>query len=110
MTGTWCGPCKREIPFFEQIIQANTDENLIFIYISLEYQNEKKWKESIKQKKLHGINLYAEGQMHCAELKELNINYVPRFILIDKNGYLVNASANAPSDGLGEQIIIHFTD
>jgi thiol-disulfide isomerase/thioredoxin len=110
LTGTWCGPCKKEIPFFEQMIQANTDENLTFIYISLENNNEKKWKESIVQKKLHGVNLYAEGQMKCAELKELNINYVPRFILIDKNGFLVDGNANAPSDGLDEQINMLFNN
>ncbi|HWY10151.1 MAG TPA: TlpA disulfide reductase family protein [Bacteroidia bacterium] len=102
--GTWCGPCKKQIPFLEKIINSNTHSDIVFIYISLENNNIKKWKDYVRNKKLHGINLYAEGNFQSKELSGFNISFVPRVLLIDKKGYLINANANAPSDGLAEQI------
>ena len=50
----------------------------------------------VKDKNLSGVQLYAGKDTKFAE--EYLINGIPRFILIDPKGNIVNANAPRPSD------------
>lgn len=94
---TWCGPCKKEIPFLKEVEKAYHDKNIAFVSISIDspkaYQ---KWKDMVKDKELGGIQLYAKGDQKFTDAYK--VRGIPRFILLDTEGNIINADAPRPSN------------
>lgn len=92
---SWCGPCRREIPFLNQLKVKFADKNIEIIGISLD-ENKADWENAIKGEGLTGVQLYAGGWENelCDFFK---ITGIPRFILLDKQGKIINANADRPS-------------
>ncbi|MFS4455664.1 TlpA family protein disulfide reductase [Maribacter sp. 2304DJ31-5] len=97
MWATWCGPCKAEIPFLKEVEKAYHGKNISFVSISIDRQKAyDTWRGMVAEKELSGIQLYAkEDETFAAAYK---ISGIPRFILIDPEGNIVNADAPRPSD------------
>lgn len=95
---TWCGPCRAEIPFLKEIEAKYHDKNIEFVSISADVQKDyEKWKTFVNEKQLGGIQLFADKNWESDFLKAYGINSIPRFILIDPNGVVVDADAARPS-------------
>ena len=94
---TWCGPCKREIPFLKDVEKEFEHKNIAFVSISTDRPNKyDAWKQMIEDRQMGGIQLYSgEDQSFSVEYQ---INSIPRFILIDPDGNIVDANAPRPSD------------
>jgi thiol-disulfide isomerase/thioredoxin len=102
---TWCGPCIKQIPFLKTLEKEYKRKNIEFISISTDEARrsggswdaaEKKWKDFIKARQLTGTQLWA-GQDFSFQ-QAYQINAIPRFILIDPQGNIVDANAPRPSD------------
>ncbi len=52
----------------------------------------------MKEKELGGAQLFADKNWMSDFIKAFNINSIPRFILIDPSGNVVDADAARPSD------------
>ena len=52
----------------------------------------------VKDKDLGGIQLIADNGFNSTFIKDYKINSIPRFILIDPEGNVVNADAPRPSN------------
>jgi len=95
---TWCGPCRAEIPFLKQVEQKYHDKNIVFISISVDTDKDfEKWKTFVKEKELGGVQLFADKNWNSDFIRSFSINSIPRFILIDPNGKVVQADAPRPS-------------
>ena len=95
---TWCGPCRAEIPFLKEIEAKYHGKNIEFVSISADVQKDyDKWKNFVTEKELGGIQLYADKNWESDFLKAFGITSIPRFILIDPNGIVVDADAARPS-------------
>ncbi|MFY0714450.1 TlpA family protein disulfide reductase [Seonamhaeicola sp. NFXS20] len=108
---TWCGPCKREIPFLQEIEKKYHNKNIEFVSISVDngrgYKGEtpeaKKaasvegWKKMIAEKNMSGIQLLADKDWKSDFVQGYQIRGIPRFILIDPDGNVVDANAPRPS-------------
>lgn len=96
---TWCGPCKEQIPYLEKVAEKYHGKNIEFVSISVDndkdYDN---WKAMIKEKQMKGIQLLADKQFKSEFVQKYLINGIPRFILIDPNGNIVESSALRPSN------------
>ena len=100
---TWCGPCIREIPFFEEVQKEFQNKNIRFISISIDERNRSlynydKWIEYVKDEKLSGIHLFADNAWKSEFIKSYNINSIPRYLLIDDKGFIISSDAPRPSD------------
>ncbi|WP_457618853.1 TlpA family protein disulfide reductase [Lutibacter sp.] len=96
---TWCGPCKREIPFLKELEGKYRGKNIEFVSISVDkYADHDKWQKMVKEKELKGIQLFSDKDWDSDFVKEYLIKGIPRFILIDPNGNIVNSNAPRPSD------------
>ncbi|WP_298553777.1 TlpA disulfide reductase family protein [uncultured Algibacter sp.] len=94
---TWCGPCKAEIPSLKRIEKAYHDKNIVFVSISLDRANAyQTWRDMVDDKKMSGIQLYAKGDEKFA--RDYNVSAIPRFILIDPKGNVVDENAPRPSN------------
>ena len=104
---TWCGPCKAEIPFLKELEKEYHDKNIEFVSISIDngrgYKDnslelsKEGWKKMIADKKMGGIQLFSDKAWKSAFVKGYKINGIPRFILIDPNGNVVEANSSRPS-------------
>ena len=95
---TWCGPCRGEIPFLQKVEEKYQGKNIAFVSISIDVQKDfEKWKKFVNDKQLGGIQLFADKDWNSDFVKNLGINGIPRFILIDPTGKIVNTDAPRPS-------------
>jgi thiol-disulfide isomerase/thioredoxin len=95
---TWCGPCRAEIPFLKKAEEKYHDQNISFVSISIDQLKDvEKWKTLIKEKELGGVQLFADNDWNSQFVKDFGITGIPRFILIDPMGKIVNADAARPS-------------
>lgn len=96
---TWCGPCKAEIPFLQQIEKDYHNKNVHFVSLSVDrMKDQEKWKGFVKENLLGGIQLLSDKDFSSDFIKKYNINAIPRFILIDPRGHIVSGNAYRPSD------------
>jgi|GEM_PF-520849 AhpC/TSA family. len=104
--GVGCAPCRSDIQnFVPKMHDKYRDKNVVFINICVDV-NETVWKKTISNLKLDGVNLLAEGFTTNPVCIEYNINAVPHYILIDKNGRFKDYNAPRPSTLIGEEINI----
>ncbi len=96
---TWCGPCKAEIPSLKRIEKKYHNKNISFVSISVDRKKDHdKWLKMVKDKDLKGFQLFADKDWNSNFVKEYLILGIPRFILIDPKGNIVNSNAPRPSD------------
>ena len=96
---TWCGPCKVEIPHLKEVEKEFHDKNIVFVSISIDKaKDHEKWVAMVSEKKLSGIQLFADNDWNSKVVKDYYINGIPRFILIDPNGNIVTPDAPRPSN------------
>lgn len=96
---TWCGPCKREIPFLKEVEKKYHDKNIEFVSTSIDVaKDHNTWVEMVKNEQLGGIQLMADNNWKSKFVTDYAIEGIPRFILVDPNGNIVSADAPRPSD------------
>jgi thiol-disulfide isomerase/thioredoxin len=103
---TWCGPCLREIPSLKEVEKEYHDKNIEFVSISVDDGRGFKgdaaaarigWKEMVAEKSLGGTQLLSDKGWQSDFISEFRIKGIPRFLLIDPKGVVVNADAPRPS-------------
>ncbi|NND87772.1 MAG: TlpA family protein disulfide reductase [Flavobacteriaceae bacterium] len=104
---TWCAPCKAEIPALKELEHDYKDENIAFVSMSIDDDRthggswdkaKEDWKAMVNDMNLGGIQIYAPKGWESDFVKNYRIKGIPRFILIDPQGNIVDASAPRPSD------------
>jgi thiol-disulfide isomerase/thioredoxin len=96
---TWCGPCLAEIPHLKKVEAEYHDKNIVFISISIDAKKDyEKWKNMVNQKELGGVQLFADNDWNSQFVKDYGIQGIPRFILIDPSGNVLEADASRPSN------------
>lgn len=94
MWATWCSPCRKELPYLKSLEEKYKDRNIVFVGLSID-QNKTAWTNRVNKGDLCGIQLYlGKGSKFQADYR---INAIPRFILIDPNGRIVNPDMTRPS-------------
>jgi thiol-disulfide isomerase/thioredoxin len=94
---TWCGPCRQQIPFLKEVEEKYHGKNIEFVSISTDSPAQiETWKKMIAEKNMGGIQLFAGKDQSFTNAYE--ISGIPRFILIDPDGNIVDANAPRPSD------------
>lgn len=104
---TWCAPCIAEIPALKELDEKYADKNIQFVSISIDDAMrsgggdadaaKSKWRAMVEKENLIGLQLFSDKNWQSDFVKDYKINGIPRFILIDPDGNVVNANAPRPS-------------
>ena len=101
---TWCRPCIGEIPVLKELQNKFRGKNIEFVSISVD-ENREAWLKTIKEKELKGVQLLSDKSFNSQFIREYGITEIPVFILLDKEGKIINANAPRPSDPEIEKIL-----
>ncbi len=93
---TWCMPCIKEIPSLKKLEKDFVGKDIEFVSIC-KSDSKERWIKMVKEKKLGGIQLFAEDE-NISFFKDYSVEGIPRFILIDKDGKIIDANAKRPSN------------
>lgn len=103
---TWCGPCCAEIPHMEKLAKHYAGNSKIeIISISID-EKQDKWKKKLEADKPEWRQFIVPDGFKSGLCKEYKINGIPRFMLFDKDGKILNIDAPRPSDAS----IINYLD
>lgn len=100
---TNCAPCIAEIPYHKKLKDRFTNENVVFLSVALDNSKEKVEK-IIKSKSYEGTHLIETNGFGSTVSKLYSITSIPRFVIIDKNGRIVNIDAPSPRNNPDEII------
>jgi thiol-disulfide isomerase/thioredoxin len=93
---TTCSPCLSEIPYLEKMIEQTNGKDIYWVSINI-IDSEAHWKKTVQEKSLKGIKLHTENTK-LPFFKDYMVQGIPRFILLDPTGRILDSSAPRPSD------------
>ena len=93
---TWCLPCKKDTPYFEKYALQYTNDSIQFVLLSVDFKRDiNTWKAKVREMSK------AIMQLHCLNIKNFmqayNIKSIPRYMIIDPEGKIVNVNLPRPS-------------
>ncbi len=83
---SWCGDCVKAMPKIKEL-QANNPD-VAYVFISMDKAADK-WKIGIEKHELKGEHFMANDQMKGVFGKAIDLDWIPRYIIIDKKGKIV---------------------
>lgn len=96
--GVGCSPCIYEFKTSkEEFMRKYGSEDIVLIYICVD-SKEPQWRRAVEQHKLEGVNLIAEGWVDNPVCQLYNVDAIPHYVLIDKEGNIVRNHCDRPSD------------
>lgn len=91
---TWCGPCRREIPFMKKLEEKYKGKEIYFVSLSTD-KDKAAWEKRMAEGDLAGIQLYLGNESKF--LEAYRVDGIPRFILLDKDGRIIDNNMTRPS-------------
>ena len=96
---SWCAPCIEAMPYAEALRNEYANENIIFVYLSSD-NDQSAWKKAAERYGLSNLeNSYLSlNHKNSDWVQSLKIQTIPRYLIIDTNGKLVESDAPGPKD------------
>ena len=80
---SWCGDCVKAMPKLKELQTDNPD--VAYLFISMD-KTADKWKAGIEKHELKGDHFMANDQMKGVFAKAVDVDWIPRYIIVDKTG------------------------
>lgn len=97
---SWCGPCRKQFPFAKRMkgdLSKKEKKQVVFLYISID-NTETAWKKALEQYDLDGMHGFSPGGWSSDITSVFKVNSIPRYLLFDKKGDLIDHNATRPAD------------
>ncbi len=85
---SWCSDCVKAMPKVKEL-QAN-NPSVVYLFVSMDKTNDK-WKSGIEKHELKGEHFWVNDEklMKGTFGKSIDLDWIPRYIIIDKNQNVV---------------------
>lgn len=102
---SWCPPCRQQMPHAKAIHQTYKNKDVVFLYISFD-RTEKAWKNGISKFDIQGHHIMPGSALSQDINKKFKVTGIPRYLIIDKKGNVVDDNAPRPmqAEGLKSKI------
>ncbi|MFM2376100.1 MAG: hypothetical protein RLZZ165_1197, partial [Bacteroidota bacterium] len=111
---SWCGPCRREMPFSKKLhetlanrLNEKQKEDIVFLYVSID-KDEGAWRKAIEDLGLEGVQGYSSGEWSDGAGNYFQVNSIPRYMIMDRNGKIIEQDADRPSSPKIEDILVNL--
>ncbi len=95
----WCGPCMAQLPYVKQIEKEFNPDDFLVVNLCVSYPKDK-WKAVIKEYNISGIHYLLSDNQYNEFRTLLNIQGIPRYVLINKQGDIIDKDAPIPGDDI----------
>ena len=109
---SWCGPCRREMPFSKDLherLAKQLDEkqmkDLVFLYISID-RTEEPWRNALTQLGIEGTQGFSSAEWPDGAGNVFQVASIPRYMIMDRSGEIIDKNARRPSDPETERILL----
>ena len=92
----WCRPCRAEMEKAPAVKKALKGKDVSYVYICGSGEKEK-WKKCIKVYDLKGDHYYVDDEVYEKLGNKFNISAIPRYMIMNKEGKMVDKDAPRPS-------------
>ncbi len=92
---SWCNPCLIELPYSNEL-ELKYKNKVKFVYLSLD-KDKSKWIEKANTLKLKSNSYLLNMEFKSNFAKFFKISSIPRYLIFDKKGQIVNDDAPRPS-------------
>lgn len=100
---TWCRPCLQQLPAMKELEEKYRDQNIEFVSISIDSDRDKgKWQKMVQDKQMAGVQLFAGKGTSFQQ--DYEISTIPKFLIIGKDGEIINENPPRPMDQMSGQI------
>ncbi len=83
---SWCGDCVKAMPKIKELQTNNLEVDYVFISMDKSVEN---WKIGVEKHNLKGDHYMANDQMKGVFGKSIDLDWIPRYIIVDKTGEIV---------------------
>lgn len=83
---SWCGDCVKAMPKIKELQTNNLEVDYVFISMDKTVEN---WKIGVEKHNLKGDHYMANDQMKGVFGKSIDLDWIPRYIIVDKTGEIV---------------------
>ena len=92
---TWCGPCRAEFPAYKEL-EEKYGEAINFVSVGV-YCKEEDWKKMATDEGFKN-NIFLSKEVQD-QIKELRVDFIPRYMVLDENHKILDGMAPRPSSG-----------
>src|SRR6187399_1567017 len=92
---TWCGTCRVQSAVFEKFAEEYTSPSVAFVALSID-DNKWAWQDEASQRSMHVSHLRSNNKDLFG--RSYGIDYMPRYILLDPDGKILNAQMPEPGN------------
>ena len=96
MWATWCGSCVEQTPYFEELEDKLHNKKIVFVSISVDKHREA-WVRKVKAEKSRVPQWICPEGEDTPLLADFGVVAIPRFILLDKKGRIVDGDFGMPA-------------
>ncbi len=94
---SWCGPCRKEMPNSAALKQQIANEEVVFLYVSLD-QSKKAFMNAVQNLEIKGKHFWPLPKSAEAMMASYRIEGIPRYMIVAKDGKIVDKDAPRPSE------------
>jgi len=97
---SWCGPCRASKPDAFVLRQEYEGRDVAFVYLAINDRSKDAWKTAVNELQLNdgrAMSFFITNGRTSRTIQELQIQAIPRYLIFDKTGKLVNPRAPGPS-------------
>jgi thiol-disulfide isomerase/thioredoxin len=99
---SWCGDCVKAMPKVKEMQSDNPNVDYVFISMDKSFE---KWQAGIEKHELKGDHYWATDGMKGEFGKSINLDWIPRYIILDKKGKIIIYRAiETDFDKINEQL------
>ncbi|TRZ40768.1 TlpA family protein disulfide reductase, partial [Robertkochia marina] len=112
MWATWCSPCIKEFTHKKELNSFLVENGVEMLYVSIDKEKSyEKWKSAVIEHDLVGNHFFATDNLTDFFPKGSGISKnitIPRYLLFDTNGNILDDNVPRPSSGKTEQKLLEL--
>jgi thioredoxin len=102
---SWCYPCKKEYPMLQKLAEEYKEREIEFVSLSCDTQ-EQRWRNELWWGKMSGYQWWIGGDESA--MVAFRVGAIPRLILLDKKGRVLNLKLPKPSSPEFKKILTNL--